>query len=244
MNRVVTLLVASCLLIAGCLGEDKDIFYGDDINPPVSVEDFILIDENGEEFSFSDLEGKVIVVAFLFTRCPDICPVVSANMNYVSQELGDLYGTEVAMLSITVDPWRDNSSIMHSYAEQRGLDWPHLTTASEDLSDFSDLSDVWSNFGVGLETNASDLDSDSVADLFDSCPDTPEGEAVDDRGCGLETQQSEGDVSVKHHPLTYWVDHTTGTIIVDKQMRQRVWWGDADWIPELVLEDIYKLLEE
>ena len=186
----------------------------------------------------------MIVVAFLFTRCPDICPVVSANMNYVSQELGDLYGTEVAMLSITVDPWRDNSTIMHSYAEQRGLDWPHLTTASEDLSDFTDLSDVWSNFGVGLETNASDVDSDSVADLFDSCPDTPEGEAVDDRGCGLETQQSEGDVSVKHHPLTYWVDHTTGTIIVDKQMQQRVWWGDADWIPELVLEDIYKLLEE
>ena len=103
---------------------------------------------------------------------------------------------------------------------------------------------MWSNFGVGLETNASDVDSDSVADLFDSCPDTPEGEEVDDRGCGLETQQSEGDVSVKHHPLTYWVDHTTGTIIVDKQMQQRVWWGDADWIPELVLEDIYKLLEE
>ena len=91
---------------------------------------------------------------------------------------------------------------------------------------------------------ASDLDSDGVADLFDSCPDTPEGEAVDDQGCGLETQQSEGDVSVKHHPLTYWVDHTTGTIIVDKQMRQRVWWGDAEWIPELVLEDIYTLLEE
>ena len=58
---------------------------------------------------------------------PGYCPVVSANMNYVSQELGDLYGTEAAMLSITVDPWRDNSTIMHS-SEQRGLDWPHLTS--------------------------------------------------------------------------------------------------------------------
>ena len=244
MKRALTLMVVSSLILAGCLRGDEDIFYGEDINPAVPVEDFILVDQNGEYFSFSELEGKVVVVAFLFTRCPDICPVVSANMNYVSQELGELYGTEVAMLSITVDPRRDNSTIMHSYAEQRGLDWPHLTTSSEDLSDFSDLTDVWSNFDVGLQTNASDLDSDSVADLFDSCPDTPEGEAVDDQGCGLETQQSEGDVSVKHHPLTYWVDHTTGTIIVDKQMRQRVWWGDADWIPELVLEDIYTLLEE
>lgn len=244
MRRVVTSLIACSLLLSGCLGEGDDVFYGDDINPPIPVEDFILVDQNGDYFSFSELEGKVIVVAFLFTRCPDICPVVSANMNFVSQELGDLYGTEVAMLSITVDPWRDNSTILHSYAEQRGLDWPHLTTASEDPNEFTDLSEVWSNFDVGLETNASDLDSDMVADLFDSCPDTPEGEAVDDQGCGLDTQQSEGDVSVKHHPLTYWVDHTTGTVIVDKQMRQRVWWGDADWNPELVLEDIFLLLEE
>ena len=37
MSRVLTLLVAGCLLMAGCLGEDADIFYGDDINPPVPV---------------------------------------------------------------------------------------------------------------------------------------------------------------------------------------------------------------
>ena len=59
-----------------------------------------------------------------------------------------------------------------------------------------------------------------------------------------ETQQPQGDVVTNHHPLDYWVDHTTGTIIVDKQMRQRVWWGDTDWNPELVLEDILSLVEE
>ena len=47
MSRVLTLLVASCLLMAGCLGEDADIFYGDDINPPVAVE-VSLVDENGD----------------------------------------------------------------------------------------------------------------------------------------------------------------------------------------------------
>ena len=244
MKRVLAVLVTAGVILAGCLGDaESDVFYGDDINPPVPVEDFILIDENGEEFSFSELEGKVVVVAFLFTRCKDICPVVSANLKYISQELGDLYGTEVAILSITVDPWRDHATVMHTYAEQRGLDWPHLTD-SEDDSNFSDLYDVWSNFHVGLESNVSDLDLDGVADYFDICPDTPEGEAIDDDGCGLESQQSEGDFSVKHEGHKYWVDHTTGTIIVDKQMQQRVWWGDADWIPELVLEDIYLLLEE
>ena len=129
-----------------------------------------------------------------------------------------------------------------AYAEQRGLDWPHLTTS--DPSDLSELEEVWRNFGVGLEVYNSDEDSDGVVDGFDTCPGTPEGESVDDNGCGLETQQTEGDVKVMHHPLTYWVGHETGTIIIDKQMHQRVWWGDNDWNVELVLEDIYLLLEE
>ena len=49
---------------------------------------------------------------------------------------------------------------------------------------------------------------------------------------------------IRDSPLSYWVDHTTGTIIVDKEMNQRVWWGDTDWNAELVLEDIKLLLAE
>ncbi|MBT3641021.1 MAG: hypothetical protein HN533_00135, partial [Euryarchaeota archaeon] len=53
------------------------------------------------------------------------------------------------------------------------------------------------------------------------------------------------DVQVNHHPLlSYWVDHTTGTIIVDKNMNQRVWWEDTLWNPDLVMEDILLLVEE
>ena len=243
MKRALAVLVAASVILAGCLGDaESDVFYGEDINPPVLADDFVLVDENGDYYSLYQLQGKVIVVAFLFTRCPDICPIVSANLDFVSEELGDKFGSEVAILSITVDPWADNSSVLSAYAEQRGLDWPHLTTS--DPSDLSELEEVWRNFGVGLEVYNSDEDSDGVVDGFDTCPGTPEGEAVDDNGCGLETQQTEGDVKVMHHPLTYWVGHETGTIIIDKQMHQRVWWGDNDWNVELVLEDIYLLLEE
>ncbi len=233
------MLLVTSLMISGCTVKEDSQFYGEEINPAMFVNDFTLIDSNEEEFNFEELEGKIVVVAFLFTRCPDICPVVSANLDFVSNELGGLYEDQVAILSITVDPWTDNSSVLKQYAEERGLDWPHLTGSVDDLQP------VWINFDVGLATYDSDIDGDKVADGFDICPDTPEGEPVDDNGCGLETQQSEsGDVSVKHHPLTYWVDHTTGTIIVDKQMKQRVWWEDMDWNAELVIEDIITLLEE
>jgi len=243
VRRVLVVLVTASIILAGCLGDgESDVFYGEDIDPSVPADDFVLVDENGDYYSLYQLQGKVIVIAFLFTRCPDICPIVSANLDFVSEELGEKFDSEVAILSITVDPWADNSSVLSAYAEQRGLDWPHLTTS--DPSDLSELEEVWRNFGVGLEVYNSDEDSDGVVDGFDTCPGTPEGESVDDNGCGLETQQTEGDVKVMHHPLTYWVGHETGTIIIDKQMHQRVWWGDNDWNVELVLEDIYLLLEE
>ena len=186
----------------------------------------------------SQFEGQVVVVAFLFTRCPDICPVVSANLAFIAQELGELHGTSVQIITVTVDPWTDNSSVLGNYADVRGLSWPHLTGSVEDLEP------VWMNFDVGLATYDTDIDNDGVADGFDSCPDTPEGEEVDNNGCGKDTQQPDGEVVTNHHPLDYWVDHTTGTIIVDKNMEQRVWWGDTDWNPELVLEDILSLVEE
>ena len=240
MNRKFAWIVAFSLLITpGCLSDGEiDEFYGEDINPPIPVKEFVLIDARGGNVTMSQFEGKVVVVAFLFTRCPDICPVVSANLAFIAQELGELHGTSVQIITVTVDPWTDNSTVLGNYADVRGLSWPHLT------GDVEDLEPVWMNFDVGLATYDTDDDSDGVADGFDSCPDTPEGEEVDNNGCGKETQQPDGEVVTNHHPLDYWVDHTTGTIIVDKEMNQRVWWGDTDWNPELVLEDILSLVEE
>ena len=55
---------------------------------------------------------------------------------------------------------------------------------------------------------------------------------------------NDGNSSGRHHSLDYSVDHETATIIVDKSMQQRVMWGDYDWVPELVVEDVRTLLEE
>ena len=240
MSRAIAWILAFTLLMtSGCLSNGEvDEFYGEDINPPITVNEFQLIDDKGEIVTMSQFEGQVVVVTFLFTRCPDICPVVSANLAFIAQELGDLHGTSVQILTVTVDPWTDNSSVLGNYADVRGLSWPHLTGSVEDLEP------VWMNFDVGLATYDTDIDDDGVADGFDSCPDTPEGEEVDNNGCGKDTQQPDGEVITNHHPLDYWVDHTTGTIIVDKNMEQRVWWADTDWNPELVLEDILSLVEE
>ena len=51
------ILVTAILLFAGCLGQEESPFYGEEIEPIVAVEDFVLFDENGEPYQLSDLEG-------------------------------------------------------------------------------------------------------------------------------------------------------------------------------------------
>ena len=51
MNRSLGLILAMSIILAGCMGSvEEDVFYGEDINPPVPVTDFILTDENGDYF--------------------------------------------------------------------------------------------------------------------------------------------------------------------------------------------------
>ncbi len=199
---LLTAFIVFSLLLAGCFGEGdiRQTFNGDDIVEDVGFSPFLLIDQNNTTFNSSQLEGKVAVFAFLFTNCPDICPIVSANLKYVGEQLGDDFGSEVIIITITVDPWRDNASVLKEYSQGRNLNWPHLT------GDVENLEKIWADFGVGLEV-------------------------VEQNG-----------TSARHHPDVYEVDHSTGTIIVDKEGKQRVWWGDLDWAPDLVIEDIKSLL--
>ena len=70
MDRMFSFFLALLIFSSsGCLAGEVDDFYGEDISPPISVNDFVLVDENGDTVSMSDFEGKVVVVAFLFTSC-------------------------------------------------------------------------------------------------------------------------------------------------------------------------------
>jgi len=59
-----------------------------------------------------------------------------------------------------------------------------------------------------------------------------------------ETPENESNTSARHHPDAYSVNHSTGTVLVDSNGMQRVWWGDNDWMTDLVLTDIRTLLKD
>jgi protein SCO1/2 len=165
--------MAGAMLLAGCLGGNEDFisFNGHQYNPTIDAPDFTLTDQNGNDVSLSDFEGKVVVVAFTYTSCTDVCPIIEANMNYMAVELGDSYGQDVVYLSVTIDPLRDTPEVLAQYVTDNGYEWPHLTS-----TDFELLKGMWSSWGVAVnssmidmhingEMNTSEHDSDGDHDI-------------------------------------------------------------------------------
>ena len=162
--RLLTLSVALCLLLAGCLGgESPHVFNGEEPNVGGTAFRFTLIDQDNESWSLSDSEGKVIVLTFMFTRCPDVCLAVTSSMLWVQNNLDEADRDQVQFVSVTVDPWSDTSEVMREYNTSRGAEWPHLTVvdAGGDVGQrYASLETIWGQYGVALEMYGIEDDTD------------------------------------------------------------------------------------
>ena len=97
-------------VVLGFLRTDNGTFHGDEYRRPAF--DFSLTDHRNQKFSLSDHTGKVILLNFGFTNCPDVCPTTLGMLG----EVLDIVGDERAMaLFITVDPERDTVSKLGAY---------------------------------------------------------------------------------------------------------------------------------
>jgi protein SCO1 len=83
-------------------------------DPPRMAPDFALRGSDGSELALSRLRGKVVVLGFGFTSCPDVCPTTLATLASAHKKLGDRRG-EVQVVYVTVDPERDDPERMRIY---------------------------------------------------------------------------------------------------------------------------------
>ena len=100
--------------------------------------DTVLHDQDGRAVRFySDvLQGNVVVVNFVFTRCTEACPLLTRRMNGVRRDLGDRFGREVRFVSLSVDPEFDTPQEMRRFAEKQEAaytGWTWLTGKKEDV---------------------------------------------------------------------------------------------------------------
>ena len=99
--------------LTGC-SPDKPQFKSIDLTGADYAQGFSLLDHNGQLRSIKDFAGKVVVVFFGFTQCPDVCPTSMAELVEVKRLLG-LDGGKLQAIFITVDPERDTLELLQAY---------------------------------------------------------------------------------------------------------------------------------
>ncbi len=96
----------------------------------------VLVDSAGKPFDLASLQGKVVVVSFVYTTCTGVCPATTQAMAGVRNALKEakLWGTSVEFVSITLDPRRDTAEVLRRYAKLFRADDPawHFLTGPPD----------------------------------------------------------------------------------------------------------------
>jgi protein SCO1/2 len=108
---------------------------------------FALTSQEGMPVTLGDLRGKVVALTFIYTACPDICPLLTQKMVEVQDELGADFGAKIAFVSISLDPEHDTPEVLKDYAQFWGAKlegWSFLTGSPEAVRD------VTRHYGVFL----------------------------------------------------------------------------------------------
>lgn len=110
--RACAATLVACLL-AAC-SPDAQKFKSIDITGADYAKGFALADHNGAQRTLADFKGKVVVVFFGFTQCPDVCPTALADLAEVKRLLGP-QGDKLQGLFVSVDPERDTAEVLKAY---------------------------------------------------------------------------------------------------------------------------------
>lgn len=126
------MMMGSVAFLTAC-SEQKPSFASVDVTGANYAKDFELTDHNGQVRHLTDFKGKVVVMFFGFTQCPDVCPTSMAELAEVKQLLGK-DGDRLQGLFVTVDPERDTAEVLKAYMGNFDPTFLALYTTPEKLA--------------------------------------------------------------------------------------------------------------
>jgi len=106
-------LVAFALALAGC-GREGPSFRASDVTGSSFGRELALTDHNGKARTLAEFRGKLVVLFFGYTQCPDVCPTTLATLAEAKKRLGP-DGDKVQVLFVTIDPERDKPELLLPY---------------------------------------------------------------------------------------------------------------------------------
>jgi len=132
----------------------KHSLLGAVISPPWHAAEIHLTDSNGKPFALSNLRGKVVLLYFGYTNCPDECPLTMAHLKQAFDILGDK-SRDVQVIMVSTDPSRDTQQALKDFMGKFNPTFLGLTGTPEELQK------AWQDYGVtvldGGETHSTFL---------------------------------------------------------------------------------------
>jgi protein SCO1 len=125
LHAATALALAAALAGAGCNRPEPVAFKGIDITGATYAQALNLTDATGQPRTLADFKGKVAVVFFGYTQCPDVCPTTLAEVAAAKQMLG-ADGSKLVGVFVTVDPERDTPEVLKAYVANFGSDFVAL----------------------------------------------------------------------------------------------------------------------
>lgn len=117
-----------------------------ELDPPTPGFNFELVNQNNEIVRLEDFRGQVVMITFIYTHCPEACPLVAANFRAVQNELmEEVEQGNLAQVLITTDPARDTPERLLRYTHAMDAQWDFLT------GDLDVLKEVWDRYDIYWE---------------------------------------------------------------------------------------------
>jgi protein SCO1/2 len=141
-RRIAIKTVAAYALLAGAAGlmgacsPQQAAFSSVDVTGAEYAKTFELTDHNGQVRHLSDFAGKVVVLFFGYTQCPDVCPTSMAELAEVKKALGK-DGERLQVLFVTVDPQRDTPEVLKGYMANFDPTFLALYTTPDKLAELA-----------------------------------------------------------------------------------------------------------
>lgn len=219
---LLAIVIGMFLVIAACSEEPELI--GTDMEsqeaPP-----FTLIDHRGNTVEKSDLHGKAVAMTFIFTNCPDVCPLIINRMSVAYEQLPDDKRDGVAMVAVTVDPERDDPETMADYLQSRSVpdpdNWYGLT------GDIETLEPIWEAYFV---TPGEQYPADPEVQAAIDAGEHDHEEFIEEGLDASNETETDGDDSEHEEDenSAYWLAHTDVIYVIDPDGNVRVLMRSGD----------------
>ena len=161
-------LAGAALLLGGCSDSAKPGFVSIDLTGADYARDFALTDHTGQPRSLKDYQGKIVVMFFGYTQCPDVCPTSMTELVAAKKLLGE-QGDKLQALFVTVDPARDTPEVLKAYMANFDPTFVALYAASpEKLAELAKYYKVYYKKAEGKTPTSYTMDHSAGMYIYDT----------------------------------------------------------------------------